>query len=146
MATTPRGIWTPDSVDDYNLVIDLQAMADSIDDDLQEISDTVDNGLQAMSNTIDGLLARLPFAMAAGRLVLNQNYQTVTLPPGRFTQPPRVFIQPASGASSALGATALVTNETVSSFQARMLAGEGGGTSVACNWVAVQMTSTNADG
>lgn len=32
MPTTPRGIWTPASTDNWDLVVDLGAMADTIDD------------------------------------------------------------------------------------------------------------------
>jgi len=38
MAVTQRGIWTPDSGDDYALTTDLAAMADTIDDALEEVT------------------------------------------------------------------------------------------------------------
>lgn len=40
MPTTPRGIWTPDSTDDYDLVVDLAATANSIDGALDNLSES----------------------------------------------------------------------------------------------------------
>lgn len=36
MATTKDGIWTPDQIDDYNLVTDLSTMASTVQDALEE--------------------------------------------------------------------------------------------------------------
>lgn len=36
MATTEDGIWTPDQIDDYNLVTDLSTMASTVQDALEE--------------------------------------------------------------------------------------------------------------
>lgn len=51
MAVTPRGIVTPDGTEDWDLVVDLNAMADSIDDALDTIDTDLANDLTAFAAT-----------------------------------------------------------------------------------------------
>lgn len=84
-----------------------------------------------------------PFAMAAGTATVSSNaWTTVTLPASRFSVPPLVVAQMFSGAGSDIGASAMVSNITATSFITRKSNTSGG----TIHWWAVQMTPTTAGG
>jgi len=85
----------------------------------------------------------LPFAMAAGSVTAGVSWATVTLPAGRFTVAPLVTAQMISGAGADLGAAAMVTSVSASSF---ILRKGGAGSEVRHEWIAVQMTEGSAAG
>lgn len=85
----------------------------------------------------------LPWAVAAGSANVTTSFPTVTLPSGRFTQPPIVTAQLYSGAGEDRGENAMVTNVTTTSFQCRH-SGTSGTKTV--HWQAIQMSSGSAGG
>lgn len=84
-----------------------------------------------------------PFAMAAGSTAVSGGaWSTVTLPAGRFTQPPLVVAQMYSGGGGDIGASAMVTNVTTTNFITRKSNASAG----IIHWWAIQMTSTTSAG
>lgn len=86
---------------------------------------------------------RSPVAMAAGMSAVTAAFPTISLPAGRFAQPPIVVAQLFSGAGADIGVGVMVTNVTATSFQARHTAGSG---TKNIFWIAIQMTPTAAAG
>lgn len=95
-----------------------------------------------VASAINGTTAGIPFRVATGTttaIVAGSTYYTITLPTGRFTQPP--IITAISNNPSSYGQTIVVTGITTTSFL------------VASNvfnyvtaWVATQMTPGSASG
>lgn len=88
----------------------------------------------------------LPYAAAAGRGTSSASGAvTVTLPVGKFTQPPRLSLTPLNHPNVITARVA--ADPTATSFQVQMFTMPGGAL-VAANfdWTAVQMTAGNASG
>jgi len=165
--TSPDNIWTPDAGDDYALTTDLAAMADTIQEALSDSKNYVPetNALRLArtgSDLFEGLvvwttdtkilwrytsgawvrsLPGQPFAQAAGISPGGSGFITVSFPAGRFTQPPIVTAQIASGSGGAIGATILINGVTTNDFQIRSSVA-----SLPMHWQAVQMTLSSAAG
>lgn len=85
----------------------------------------------------------IPWAMAAGVANVTASFPVVTLPSGRFTQPPIITAQLYSGAGGDIGVGTMVTNVTTTQFQCRHTATSG---TKPVHWHAVQMKSGSANG
>lgn len=90
--------------------------------------------------------AYAPFATSAGRVAVTSVYTTVTLPMGRFTQPPRVTALIVSSASGQVLVPWTSGPATVSSFGIAGITLAGTWTNCSIDWIAMQMTSANANG
>lgn len=175
MTTSALGVWTPGDSDDWDLTIDLAAMANSIDTVVlntraryEKSGATVgalgtglfngqtgwvtgtNPGLytwSAATSSWDQIASRntswTPYAMAVGQ---DSNaagaFKTVTLPAGRFSQPPRIYV---SGLTAPPGMP-IIQAVSTTSFQAGLFNAAGSAIAGTWNWQAVQMTATSASG
>lgn len=131
MPETPRGITYPDSSAHTRLWEHFQELA--LD--------------------IDNLLGALPFRMAAGSQSLSassaSNPSTITLPAGRFTQPPIVVATPGSGGSSGnyfLRVYSISTTQFTCDLIFKDVGGTPGAATSLVQWIAVQMSSGSGAG
>lgn len=88
-----------------------------------------------------------PYAMASGIASPTETaYATITLPVGRFTQPPVVVAQVISTTGSVVSVPWIGANPTTTSFQVGIFTLGGARVAGVVHWQAVQMTSTSASG
>lgn len=90
--------------------------------------------------------AYAPYAMAAGRgTTATSGAVTVTLPAGRFTQPPRISVTP--GTHPNVLTPRVAADPTATSFQIQTFTMPGGAQAAAnFDWIAVQMTAGSGSG
>lgn len=172
MTTSALGVWTPGDSDDWDLTIDLAAMANSIDTVLlsryQRSSATAAglgtglfNGQTAwVTGTNPGLYfwngtawirSYAPFAMESGVGTFNTALApgqsgttgTIAFSSGRFTVAPILQFTPINGRLTIAPATV-----SAASFTASMNNWSTGGSAAPTtfNWTAIQMLPTSAAG
>lgn len=83
MATTPRGIVTPDSGDPYNYIVDLATMADTIDDAIGDVDSSV-SALVGDVSQIQSLMAYkrvIPTSVGGTGVTMSNGVVTISSSP-----------------------------------------------------------------
>ncbi|MFJ4173416.1 DUF859 family phage minor structural protein [Microbacterium sp. NPDC089696] len=140
-----------DIYQDGEKVIDASDVASTTDAGVIEIATQaeVDAGTDTVRAVTPATLknrAGLPYVTVAGRGTSSASGAvTVTLPAGKFTQPPRVNITPGNHPNVLV--ERLAADPTTTSFQVQLFTMPGGSL-VAANfdWIAVQMTAGSGSG
>lgn len=133
------------------VVIDASDLATATTPGIVELGTQaeVDVGTDAMRAVTPATLrnrAWAPYSTAAGRGTSSASGAvTVTLPAGRFTQPPRISVTP--GLHANVITPRVAADPTATSFQVQMFTMPGGAI-VAANfdWIAIQMTAGSGSG
>lgn len=111
--------------------------------------------IKALALAVETTMSRLPYAMAAGQLLMAANGQTViagtiTFPAGRFTQTPLVTLtslyNPASSASQRAYTPFIASPFSNTSMGVQINNSVAWTSNLWMNWIAVQMTSVAAPG
>jgi len=156
MALTPRGIFSPDSTDGYDVTVDWAATADSIESALDQASNYgvgttsertaalagLPNGAKWYDTTLSAEYRKIagvwdtvtPFAQAAGFFWGGAGPTSITFPAGRFTVTP--IIIPAT--LEAVGVVITARSETGFTYNT------ADGSNKTLMWTALQMTPTSA--
>lgn len=135
MPTTPGGIWTPDDNDDWDLTVDLAAMAVSIDDSVQSY---VDSAILSIQESLD----KLPASIESGSVAVTSTAantttsQFVPFPPGAFMTPPNVTVTANSTVPGNILQGVSVTGVSSTGFTIHLL--RENATTTTVYWIAVE--------
>lgn len=131
MATTTSGIWTPDDSDDWDITVDLAAMANSI----QSLFNSLPTAVAAGSTAAFGVIPANDFRT-----------QTINFPSGRFSVTPKVVISLADGTSRNLDVRLSAKSANSITVRIGNYSSTDTPAGTVVDWVAIQMGPNSAAG